>query len=165
MTIRLVLLPGTIVILALAAAGCSGGAKGPPSTATPRPNPTIVAMPTVTGTTQTLADGLKYIDLQAGTGATPSKGQRVSVDYAMYTVGRWVGGTTGTPFSFILGRREVIAGMDEGIATMRVGGKRRLLIPAALAYGSAGLGDPAGVAVVVPPNQPVVVDVTLLSAK
>lgn len=167
MTARLLLLPALVVIVALAAAGCSGGGGGKAATPTaaPHPTPTVVVQPTVTGTATTLPDGLAYIDVQPGTGAAVSAGKTVSIDYAMYADGVRIGGTAATPLTFVLGHRQVLAGIDEGVSTMRVGGKRRLLVPAALAFGKAGLSDATGTFALVRPDQPVVVDVTLLSVK
>ncbi|MDE3096927.1 MAG: FKBP-type peptidyl-prolyl cis-trans isomerase [Chloroflexota bacterium] len=167
-TARLLLFPALVVIVALAAAGCSGGGGGTAAatpTAAPRPTPTVVVQPTVTGTATTLPDGLAYIDLQPGTGAAVSAGKTVSIDYAMYADAVRIGGTAATPLTFVLGHRQVLAGIDEGVSTMRVGGKRRLLVPAALAFGKAGLSDATGTFALVRPDQPVVVDVTLLSVK
>lgn len=87
--------------------------------------------------------GLQYVDEQEGTGAQPQKGQRVSVHYT----GRLADGKKfdssrdrGEPFAFTIGVGQVIKGWDEGVLTMRVGGKRTLVIPAALGYGSRGAG-------------------------
>ncbi len=86
--------------------------------------------------------GLGIIDIEIGTGETPAPGQTLVVHYT-----GWVSadGTKfdssldrGTPFEFALGAGQVIAGWDEGLATMKVGGKRRLIIPAELAYGEQG---------------------------
>ena len=124
-----------------------------------------MVQPTVTGTTTTLPDGLAYIDVQPGTGAPAGAGKTVSIDYAVYADGVRIGGTAGTPLTFVVGHRQVLAGIDEGVSTMRAGGKRRLLVPAALAFGKAGLSDATGVFQLVRPDQPVVIDVTLLSVQ
>jgi peptidylprolyl isomerase len=108
----------------------------------------------------TLPDGLKYVDLTVGKGASPKAGQMVVVTY----VGKLVNGTKfdassdhgdGT-FSFGLGQGQVIKGWDEGVATMRVGGYRRLTVPPALGYGDQGAGG------VIPPNATLVFDIKLL---
>jgi peptidylprolyl isomerase len=117
--------------------------NSPAATACPSPV-TAASSPddfAATGTVQTTADGLQYIDLVAGTGATPKVGHKISVHYT-----GWL--TDGTKFdssrdhnqsfSFTLGQGEVIKGWDEGVATMKVGGRRKLTIPSALAYGDAG---------------------------
>jgi peptidylprolyl isomerase len=99
----------------------------------------------------TTASGLQYRDRVVGTGAVAEAGQSVSVHY----VGSLPNGEVfdssrprGTPFTFTLGVGQVIAGWDEGVAGMRVGGQRTLVIPSNLAYGDnpAG-GRPAGVLV------------------
>nr|WP_231512261.1 FKBP-type peptidyl-prolyl cis-trans isomerase [Paucibacter sp. KBW04] len=111
---------------------------------------------------------LKITDTLVGTGPVAAKDQTVSVHYTgwLYDVkatdqrGAKFDSSVdrGTPFSFKLGAGEVIAGWDQGVAGMKVGGKRTLLIPASLAYGSAGRG-------VIPPNAALVFDVQLLEVK
>lgn len=110
----------------------------------------------------TTASGLKYIDLVVGTGASPQPGNQVTVHYSGYL-------TDGTkfdssvdrnePFVFMIGHGHVIKGWDEGVMTMRVGGKRKLIIPPDLGYGSSGAGD------VIPPNATLIFDVELLAVK
>ncbi len=102
--------------------------------------------------------GLEYIDLATGTGATPTTGQTVTVNYT----GILLDGTKfdssrdrGTPFSFKIGTGRVIQGWDIGISDMRVGGRRQLIIPADLAYGSSGNGS-------IPPNATLIFDVEVL---
>lgn len=110
----------------------------------------------------TTDSGLKYVDIVEGTGATPQKGQTVSVHYT----GTLENGTKfdssrdrGQPFQFPLGAGRVIKGWDEGIATMKVGGQRKLIIPPDLGYGSRGAGG------VIPPNATLLFDVELLGAE
>jgi len=92
--------------------------------------------------------GLKYFDIVEGEGDLPSEGQTVVVHYTGWLEnGQQFDSSVdrGTPFSFVLGQQEVIAGWDEGVATMKVGGKRQLVIPPELGYGEAGAGTiPAG---------------------
>jgi len=110
----------------------------------------------------TTDSGLKYVDIVEGTGATPKKGQTVSVHYT----GTLENGTKfdssrdrGQPFQFPLGAGRVIKGWDEGIATMKIGGQRKLIIPPDLGYGSRGAGG------VIPPNATLLFDVELLGAE
>ena len=109
---------------------------------------TAIAEKIVLNNPTTTPSGLKYEDTKAGTGASPQTGQRVTVHYT----GTLLDGTKfdssrdrNTPFTFVIGTGSVIKGWDEGVATMKVGGKRNLSIPAALAYGarSPGAGIPA----------------------
>jgi peptidylprolyl isomerase len=109
--------------------------------------------------TVVLPDGLKYVDLKIGSGPQPSAGQTVRVHY----VGRLLDGTKfdssrdrGQPFEFALGQGSVIAGWDEGVKTMRVGGRRKLIVPPQLGYGAQGAGDK------IPPDATLVFDIELL---
>ncbi|QYZ66624.1 MAG: peptidylprolyl isomerase [Gammaproteobacteria bacterium (ex Lamellibrachia satsuma)] len=104
--------------------------------------------------------GLKYDDLVEGDGEVAAAGQTVSVHYTGWlTDGSKFDSSVdrNEPFSFSLGRGMVIRGWDEGVAGMKVGGKRKLTIPAQLGYGAAGAGG------VIPPNATLVFDVELLS--
>jgi FKBP-type peptidyl-prolyl cis-trans isomerase len=114
------------------------------------------------GRTVTTASGLKYTDEKVGTGAEAKKGDTISVHYT----GTLTDGTKfdssrdrGQPFSFKLGAGKVIKGWDEGVAGMKVGGKRKLTIPPELAYGKRGAGG------VIPPDATLVFDVELLEVK
>lgn len=114
----------------------------------------------------TTSSGLRYTDDVVGTGAQAKPGQNVQVHYT-----GWLdqGGKKGTkfdssrdrgdPFSFPLGQGRVIKGWDEGVAGMKVGGKRTLVIPANLGYGAAGAGG------VIPPNATLIFDVELLGVR
>ena len=110
----------------------------------------------------TTPSGLKYTESVEGTGPTPKRGQVVSV---LYT-GSLQNGTVfdssakhgGKPFDFPLGRGSVIKGWDEAIATMKVGGKRKLIIPPKLGYGEAGTDN-------IPPNATLLFDVELVGVK
>jgi peptidylprolyl isomerase len=112
--------------------------------------------------TITTDSGLQYIDVVEGTGEAPRKGQTVSVHYT----GTLQNGTKfdssrdrGQPFEFPLGAGRVIKGWDEGIASMKIGGQRQLIIPPDLGYGSRGAGG------VIPPNATLLFDVELLGVK
>lgn len=108
----------------------------------------------------TTSSGLKYMDLIVGAGEPPQPGQHVSCHYT-----GWLASNNqkfdssydrGQPMTFIAGRRMVIPGWDEGILSMKQGGKRRLIIPAALAYGERGAGN------VIPPNSDLIFEVELV---
>jgi peptidylprolyl isomerase len=109
----------------------------------------------------TTASGLQYVDETVGTGDSPERGKSVTVHYtgtlasngAKFDSSR----DRGQPFVFVIGVGQVIAGWDEGVMTMKVGGRRILEIPAALAYGARSPG--AGI----PPNADLVFDVELIS--
>jgi peptidylprolyl isomerase len=86
-------------------------------------------------------NGLKYVEIAEGTGPTPQQGQKVTVKYTGSLTNGTVFDTSekpgGRPFEFVLGTGNAIKGFHEGIATMKLGGKRRLIIPPKLGYGSA----------------------------
>ena len=122
---------------------------------------TSTSTPDILGAVTT-PSGLQYIDEIEGTGASPKQGQNVTVHYT----GTLQDGTKfdssvdrGQPYTFRIGTAVVIQGWDEGILTMKVGGKRRLLIPANLAYGAAG-NPPA-----IPPNSPLNFEIELLGVR
>jgi FKBP-type peptidyl-prolyl cis-trans isomerase FkpA len=143
--------PAAAVILACAVlAGCA------------RPS-----LPAVAPTNQVAA--LEVTDLVVGQGAEASPGSKVTVHYTgwMYdhTRPEKKGAAfdssrkSGQPFSFVLGQQQVIAGWDQGMTGMKVGGQRRLVIPSALAYGDRGAGG------VIPPGATLVFDVELLGVQ
>lgn len=114
------------------------------------------------GAEVTTPSGLKYTDLVVGTGPSPRVGQTAVVHYT----GTLTDGTKfdsshdkGQPYPFVMGTGPVIQGWHEGIATMKVGGRRRLVIPPTLAYGP--LGRPP----LIPPNATLVFDIELLDVK
>jgi peptidylprolyl isomerase len=103
--------------------------------------------------------GLEYTDEVEGAGAQPKRGQTVTVHYSGYLDDGTMFDSSrnhGAPFSFVIGVGQVIKGWDEGVASMKVGGKRKLVIPAALGYGARGAGG------VIPPNARLTFDVELL---
>lgn len=126
----------------------------------------IIAAMTTNLSAQTahrMASGLSYQDEVVGTGPQPVAGQNVNVHYTGWLDANGAHGTKfdssrdrGKPFSFKLGMGQVIAGWDEGVATMHVGGKRTLTIPPELGYGSRGAGG------VIPPGATLIFDVELL---
>ena len=147
----------------------SGGGSSAVANPTPLPGATVSVStpqgsgpPVVSGEPAFTGSGLGIIDVSVGSGATPKAGQTVVVDYT-----GWLSDGTkfassvdsGTPFELVLGAGEVIAGWEEGLATMKVGGERRLIIPAALAYGETGR-PPA-----IPPNSELTFDLELLEVK
>jgi peptidylprolyl isomerase len=116
---------------------------------------------TLPGYTKT-ASGLQYMDLKVGTGMVPQKGQTCVVHYH----GTLLDGTVfdssvdrGEPFEFPVGIGRVIKGWDEGVISMKVGGKRKLYIPADLAYGSTARGEK------IPANSTLIFEVELLNIK
>ncbi len=123
--------------------------------------PAASPAPTPTESIVTTSTGLQYIEVQAGAGDSPKVGDIVSVHYTgtLQSDGQVFDSSFqhGEPFSFALGRGQVIRGWDEGIALMKVGGKARLITPPDLAYGARGFGN------VIPPNATLVFDVELVA--
>lgn len=118
------------------------------------------------GKTMTTASGLQITDSKVGTGATPKRGQICVMHYTGWLYQDGVKGKKfdssvdrNEPFEFPIGQKRVIAGWDEGVATMKVGGKRTLIIPPELGYGAKGAGG------VIPPNATLIFDVELLGVK
>ncbi len=134
-------------------AALAGEAGQTPTPAAEEGPPPVAGEPTVT------ASGLKYIDIEVGSGASPQASQTVVAHYT-----GWLADGTkfdssvdrGQPFSFVIGEGNVIEGWDEGLATMKVGGKRRLIIPPELAYGETGVPG------TIPANAELTFDVELI---
>ena len=131
--------------------------------AAPQTKPAKPAAKAGTPKVITTKSGLKYVDLKVGTGAKPKAGQEVTVHY----VGTLMSGKKfdssrdhGMPFTFTIGQGQVIKGWDEGVLTMKVGGKRKLIVPANLAYGPGGTPDGT-----IPPNATLNFEVELLGVK
>jgi peptidylprolyl isomerase len=148
------------LLLALSLGAC---ATSPRATATATPEAAAAPAPAAAlDGFVTLPNGLQYQDLVVGTGAQATSMREIEVHY----VGRLADGTQfdssrdrGRPLTFTLGRGEVIRGWDQGIRGMRAGGQRRLVIPPALAYGSAGSAG------AIPPNATLVFDIELLRVR
>lgn len=124
------------------------------------------AMAQAKGKIMTTASGLQIEDSVVGTGATPAKGQTCVMHYTGWLYENGVKGKKfdssvdrNEPFEFPIGMSRVIKGWDEGVSTMKVGGKRTLIIPPALGYGARGAGG------VIPPNATLMFDVELLDVK
>jgi FKBP-type peptidyl-prolyl cis-trans isomerase FkpA len=139
--------PFVLIVCVLVVAGC-GGDSGPTAPTQPRAE-------------------YSQTDLLLGTGAAAANGNRLTVDYTgwLYDPTRpeqkrqqFDTSIGGAPFSFVLGSGGVIRGWDQGLVGMRAGGRRRLVIPTDLAYGSAGNGP-------IPPNAALVFDVDLLGVQ
>ncbi len=133
------------------------------TTAAVTSTPFASGIPQLTGTPIKTADGLQYIDTKVGDGAEAKAGQTVSVNYTGYLAanGKKFDSSVdkGVPFPFPLGTGRVIKGWDEGVAGMKVGGKRRLIVPPNLGYGAGGYPP------VIPANATLVFDVELLSVQ
>jgi peptidylprolyl isomerase len=146
----------TGALLALAIAALSAGCTASPSSSSD------------TNTAQMAgnADGLQITDTKVGTGFSPKPGQMCIVHYTGWL---YVNGAKGAkfdssvdrkrPFSFVLGEHQVIDGWERGVATMKVGGKRTLIVPPGLGYGAKGGGT------AIPPNATLLFEVELLDVK
>ena len=141
--------------------GDDDGVAPPIVAASPTPASVDTGPPPVASEPSLSETGLGIIDIETGSGETPEAGQTLAVHYT-----GWLSDGTkfdssldrGTPFEFPLGEGRVIAGWDEGLATMQVGGKRRLIIPPELAYGEQ---ERSGI----PPNSELTFDIELLEIK
>ncbi|MDP6593891.1 MAG: FKBP-type peptidyl-prolyl cis-trans isomerase [Candidatus Marinimicrobia bacterium] len=129
-----------LLVAAIAVVGCSGDKSGE----------------------EMMTDsGLKYVDMKVGDGESPQAGQLVTVHYT-----GWLEDGTkfdssvdkNRPFEFTIGAGRVIKGWDEGVMTMKVGGKRKLTIPSELGYGARGIGP-------IPPNSTLIFEVELLAIR
>jgi peptidylprolyl isomerase len=127
---------------------------------------TVSAFAQGAGKTMTTASGLQITDTKVGSGASPKTGQTCVMHYTGWLYQNGVKGQKfdssvdrGQPFEFPIGTGRVIKGWDEGVADMKVGGKRTLVIPPALGYGARGAGG------VIPPNATLMFEVELLAIK
>src|SRR6185369_5903147 len=110
----------------------------------------------------TTESGLKYRDIVEGIGRTPQKGQRLIVHYIGYLEnGKKFDSSydKDKPLEFVLGSGQVIKGWEEGLATMKAGGKRKLIVPPQLAYGNKGLKNS------IPPNATLIFEIELLNIR
>ena len=149
-----------LAITLLALAGLAIAQTAPAKKAAAKP--TTSGPTKVTGTPTKTASGLEYWDIKVGTGAVAQSGKHVKVDYTGWlTNGKKFDSSVGSgkPFDFMLGASQVIKGWDEGVAGMKVGGKRQLRIPPDLAYGAAGYPP------VIPANSTLIFDVQLVDVK
>ena len=130
---------------------------GPPTVTMTVGAPATDGPPQISGARVVTASGLEYFDINVGTGASPQPGETVQVYFES-----WLEDGTEVYSNFWeikVGAGVVIAGLDEGVATMRVGGKRRLIIPPELAYGASGTPP------TIPPNATLIFDVKLVQIR
>ena len=146
-------------LVATVAVACGDDGEETPATSGTQ---AAVGSPAASEEATVTASGLQIIDLKVGSGASPQTGQTVVVHYT-----GWLADGTkfdssvdrGQPFQFVIGTGQVIKGWDEGVATMKVGGKRRLIIPPELGYGAGGYPP------IIPANAQLVFEVELLEIR
>ena len=146
-----------VVVVAIAALWAQTSTHKPAPAA--RPNTT--APTKVTGDGVKTASGLQYWDIKAGAGVVAKEGSHVTVHYTGWlTTGKKFDSSVDAhqPFDFTIAQGDVIKGWDEGVAGMKVGGKRQLRIPPELGYGASGSGP-------IPPNATLIFDIQLLAVK
>jgi peptidylprolyl isomerase len=143
--------------LVLALAACKDGDKKPAGNGGDMTN----GPPPVSGEPVETGSGLKYIEIKPGSGDSPEPGETIVVHYTGWLEDGTLfdGSAAGSPATFQIGVGRVIPGWDEGLATMQVGGKRRLIIPPGLGYG------PDGQPPTIPPNATLIFDVELLEVR
>lgn len=159
---------GLIILIALGILLALNSKKATPSPfdnspiAFPTSFPTSESLPTTLPTpTSPPITKLTIVDVQVGTGSPAATGNIVTVNYTgMFTDGKVFDTSVGKqPFTFELGAGKVIPGWDQGVLGMRVGGKRRLIVPPDLAYGERGIPG------AIPPNSVLIFDIELLDVK
>ena len=156
------LLPAVCAVGVLLAACGDGSTKTTKQRTSTTPNTPAAATDLQGGERVTTPSGLQYEDVVVGTGPSPKTGQTVVVHYTgTLQDGKKFDSSRdrNQPFSFQIGTGQVIRGWDEGVATMKVGGRRKLIIPPDLAYGERGAGG------VIPPNATLIFDVELLELR
>lgn len=147
---RTTVLIACCLMLAVAASGAVAAEPSSPGAAS-----TAAASGDAPGTVTT-SSGLKYVETAAGEGATPKAGQTVRVLYTISVDGKEVEGAKGgRTFEFMLGKDQALKGLEEGVSTMKVGGKRTLFVPPSLGYGAEGIPGK------VPPQATLKIDVEL----
>jgi FKBP-type peptidyl-prolyl cis-trans isomerase len=160
----LVILFGLLLLATVATTACGSEDEDLPENGDGSPTPADGdgGPPTLSGDETTTPTGLRFIEIEEGTGDLPQTGDVVSAHYTGWLESDGTKFDSSVdrdqPFSFSIGTGAVIAGWDEGLATMNVGGKRRLIIPPELAYGEQG--RPA-----IPPNSTLIFDVELLAIR
>ena len=138
----------TLVATAVSLPGSARAESTPAASASP--GAAAAVEPTTT------ASGLQYVDVKIGTGPSPKAGQTVAVTYAISIGDRRIETSRlGSPFRFALGKGQALKGLDEGVATMKAGGQRKLIVPPSLGYGAEGTER-------VPPNATLVIEVELV---
>lgn len=148
------------IALALSVSAC--GSDDPTGPVDPGPPPALPAGAQII----TTGTGLQYADFTVGTGAAAANGNRVRVHYT-----GWLAATNkffdtssgGAPLEFILGSQGILSGFQQGIVGMQPGGKRRLIIPPALGYGSQAVTDQRTGEVIIPANSTLIFDITLVT--
>lgn len=150
-------------LFAVAAAGllsaCLGNSTGSQTVTIPDLTPLPAGIDTVT-----TASGLKYADITVGTGTLAQNGSQVAVHYTGWlTTGKGFDTSLGgNPLPFTVGQHQYLVGFEEGVIGMKVGGKRRLIIPSGLGYGANEIRDQSG-RVVIPANSTLIFDIQLVA--
>jgi FKBP-type peptidyl-prolyl cis-trans isomerase FkpA len=123
-------------------------------------DPTPAASPGATDEKiEKMKNGLGYVDEVVGKGASPARGKTVSITYDMQASGKTIEKAgPAKPFAFVIGKEQAMKAMEDGVMTMKVGGKRKLIVPPELGYGATGAGS-------IPPNATLVIEMELIEVK